>query len=541
MINRDIKNDNLYVPKRNTGDTKIDNFCVLKRNTGGSKMQLDTVQSRIIRSKPNKLSLIKGISNTGKTTTAVYRTHYLKNNYCLFDEDKILILAKDSINRDQIRNMYNIIEDDTKYDYKTLFTNNVDRVDVFTVGDIINRYYFEYTNSEKKWFKVIQEENEKKDIIQQCIEKISTQYRNVKMLNKEYAKFFIDEIKWMKACGYRELKVYQNSDRIGRRCKKGEGPLRLLKNSKEREAIYEIYKNYNLILKENGIIDNEDIAYIALFQAKKNLEIKYTHIIVDESQCLTKTQLDFVKELLKNNSYSSLMFTINKTEVLDFNAWFIKGRKLKELALDFAIKNYTLSKNYFNHEEEVIKEVSASMEIREEKRGSMECFEYIDIKHQKKYEFKRDSDFEKEVIVGEDSEELIYSEKELSKLSVFSDIAAGEPIMMSTEVLAEFYLPEYWVKGDSQCFVLKVRGDSMIGANIFDEDYVVIKKQSTAQNRDIVAADIEGSATLKRLSLVKGAYVLMPENEKYSPIFLHDKQVSIIGIAVGIIKNKTRE
>lgn len=504
-------------------------------------MQLDAVQNRIIRSKPNKLSLLKGISNTGKTTTAVYRTLYLKNNYCLFNEDKILILAKDSTNRDQIRNMYNIIEDDTKFDYKTLFTNAVDRVDIFTVGDIINRFYFEYTNSKKKWFKVIQEEKEKIAIIKQCLEKVSIQYKNLKILNNSYAKFLLDEIEYMKACGFRELEVYQNSNRIGRRCKKGEGPLRLLKNSKERNAIYEIYKAYDSILEENKLIDNEDIAYLALFQAKKTIKRKYTHIIVDESQSLTKTQLDFISELLKDSSYSSLMFTLNKAEMPDFKAWFIKGRKLKDLALDYAAKNYTLSKVYYKSNEEAIKEVAASISFNDEKAGSMECFEYLDIKHHRKFEFKRDLNFQSEVIAIENSEEMVYTEKELSKLPVYSDIAAGEPIMMSSEVMADFYLPEYLVKGENQCFILKVKGDSMIGANIFDEDYVVIRKQSTAQNRDIVAADIEGSATLKRLSLNKGAHMLMPENEKYSPIFIHDKQVSILGVAIGIIKSKTRE
>lgn len=501
-------------------------------------MQLDTIQDRIIRSKPNKLILLKGAFDTGKTTTAVYRTHFLKNNYCLFDEDKILILAKDSKNRDQIRNMYNNIDDYTKLDYKTLFSNNVDRVNIFTVGDIINRYYFEYTRSEKKWFKVIQEEKEKAEIIKKCLKKVSNEFINIKILNKAKVKFFIDEIEWIKACDYRELEVYQNCNRIGRRCKKGEGPLRLLKNSEERKAIYEIYKTYNLILEENGLIDNEDIAYLALLQAKKKLENKYTHIIVDESESLTKTQLDFIRELYSKKSYSSFMFTINKEEVLDFKAWFIKGRKLKDLALDLIVKNYYLSKTYINNDKDTINEVAATTTIGIETKGYMECFEYIDIKHHRKYEFKRDSDFDKEIIAIENNEELIFSEKELSKIAVYSDIAAGEPIMMSSEISAEFYLPEFWIRGNNQCFILKVRGDSMIGANIFDGDYVVIRKQNMAQNRDIVAADLDGNATLKRFSLDKGIAMLMPENEKYNPIFLHDKQVSILGVAVGILKSK---
>lgn len=111
--------------------------------------------------------------------------------------------------------------------------------------------------------------------------------------------------------------------------------------------------------------------------------------------------------------------------------------------------------------------------------------------------------------------------------------------MMNDEILDEFYLPEYFFKGSKDSFILKVKGDSMIGANIFDGDYVVIRKQSTAVNGDLVAVDLDGNATLKRLSLNNGVPVLMPENEKYDPIFMHDKDdASILGIVIGIIKYK---
>ncbi|MDP4179347.1 MAG: S24 family peptidase, partial [Bacillota bacterium] len=86
------------------------------------------------------------------------------------------------------------------------------------------------------------------------------------------------------------------------------------------------------------------------------------------------------------------------------------------------------------------------------------------------------------------------------------------------------------------CFILKVKGDSMINADIDDGDYVLIKKQPFAENNDIIAADLDGSATLKRLKYTKDSAFLMPENEKYSPIPINDDGVRIIGTAVGIIK-----
>jgi SOS regulatory protein LexA len=491
-------------------------------------MQLDTAQNRIVKSKPVEFSLLKGIDNTGKTTTAVYRTLYLKNNYCLYDDDRILILAKDSKNRDYIRDMYNKLEDETKFDYMSLFTNNIDRVEVFTLEDIVNRYYFKYTNTNKNWYKIIHEYQEKLAIIEECAEEMRDKYGKIKLLNKNYMRFFIEEAHWIKACGFRTLDSYQDADRVGRKYKSGEGPARLLKSSKERKLVFEIFEAYNLKLEEKGLIDCEDISYIALKQAVETLEDKYTHILVDESQELSKIQIDFIRALLNNKSYSSLMFIINKSYGACSKAWFAKGRKQADFKFHTTIKNYILKKAYDTAKGEtaVIKELS------ENDHTSMEDFEYLDLRHHRKYDFKRDSNTITDVIIDEKSLDF----EELKQLPVYSDIAAGEPIMMSNELEAEFYLPEYWVKGIKDCFILKVKGDSMIGANIFDGDHVVIRQQHTAQNGDIVAVDLEGSATLKRLSLKKNTPILMPENDKYDPIHIHDREATILGIALGVIK-----
>ncbi|MCM0648275.1 transcriptional repressor LexA [Clostridium swellfunianum] len=501
-------------------------------------MQLDAAQHRIVKSKPVPISLLKGSSSTGKTTTAVYRTLYLKNNYCLYDDDKILIIAKDSTNRDYIRELYNRLEDDTKNDYITLFSNAVDRVEIYTLGDIINRYYFEYTNTNKNWFKIIHEQAERLEIVGECAEELRTKHGKAKIINENYLKFLKEELEWIKACGYNSLEAYQEADRIGRKSKKGEGPARLLKNSKDREIIFELLGMYNSKLQERGILDCEDISHIALMQAKHTFMDKFTHILVDEGQELSKTQIDFIRALSSNKSYSSLMFIIDKIDNNNSKAWISKGRKQAALKFNASIKNYLLKKTYEADlsrgeaavmEAPKITELEAKVDIEE---NSMDSFEYFDLRHHRKYDFKRDSSRITDVVLEEESLAL----DELKQVPVYSDIAAGEPIMMSSELEAEFYLPGYWVKGVKDLFILKVKGDSMIGANIFDGDQVVIRQQHTAQNGDIVAVDLEGSATLKRLSLKKNVPILMPENDKYDPIHLHDREATILGIAMGVIK-----
>lgn len=494
-------------------------------------MQLDAAQNRIVKSKPVELSLLKGSKNTGKTTTAVYRTLYLKNNYCLYDEDRILIIAKDSTNRDYIREMYNRLEDETKLDYMTLFTNSMDRVEVLTLGDLINRYYFDYTNTNRSWFKIIHEHKEKFEVVEECAEELRSKYSKLKILDKKYSNFLMEELEWIKACGYVSLEDYQVADRIGRKYKASEGPVRLLKNCKDREIIFELLKAYNQKLKQRGLIDCEDISNLALNQARRTFEGKFTHILVDEGQELSKTQIDFIRSLSNSKAYSSLMIIIHKAESAVHKAWFSKGRKQADLNFDKIIKNYILKKNY---DVEITRGEAAVDIFKEEEaeQSSMESFEYFDLRHHRKYDFKRDSSVITDVVLDEHS--LAF--EELKQLPVYSDIAAGEPIMMSSELEAEFYLPEYWVKGVRDCFILKVKGDSMIGANIYNGDYVVIRQQHTAQNGDIVAVDLEGSATLKRLSLKKNTPILMPENDKYDPIYLHDREASILGVAMGVIK-----
>ena len=76
----------------------------------------------------------------------------------------------------------------------------------------------------------------------------------------------------------------------------------------------------------------------------------------------------------------------------------------------------------------------------------------------------------------------------------------------------------------------------MIGAAIEDGDFVVIRKQGAANNKDIIAVDLEGRATLKRLSIDKNDIILIPENDKYSPISLKNREALVLGVVIGVIK-----
>ena len=106
---------------------------------------------------------------------------------------------------------------------------------------------------------------------------------------------------------------------------------------------------------------------------------------------------------------------------------------------------------------------------------------------------------------------------EAAYIPVLGRIAAGGPILAEERVEDVFPLPRQLV-GDGQLFLLEVVGDSMIEAAICPGDYVVIKQQPTAENGEIVAAMIDGEATVKTFQRKDGHVWLLPHNSAYEPI-----------------------
>ncbi len=114
-------------------------------------------------------------------------------------------------------------------------------------------------------------------------------------------------------------------------------------------------------------------------------------------------------------------------------------------------------------------------------------------------------------------------------------IAAGSPILAEQDIEEIYPLPAELV-GNDPVFMLRVRGDSMIEAGIFDADYVVVRKQSHARDGQIVAALIGGEeATIKRLQRIDTRVVLKSENPDFPPMVFTDG-VEIIGVVVAVLR-----
>ena len=135
-------------------------------------------------------------------------------------------------------------------------------------------------------------------------------------------------------------------------------------------------------------------------------------------------------------------------------------------------------------------------------------------------------------ITNPNSEEDEISNNSVS-IPLVGEVAAGTPILAAENIEEYLTMPKSMFPGDDY-FMLKVRGDSMINAGIFDKDYVIVKSQSTAYDGDIVVALLDDSATVKTFYMERNYIRLQPENSSMSPILV-DK-VDIQGIVKGIFR-----
>ncbi len=120
-------------------------------------------------------------------------------------------------------------------------------------------------------------------------------------------------------------------------------------------------------------------------------------------------------------------------------------------------------------------------------------------------------------------------------IPVIGTIAAGQPILAEENLSDKLMVSDNLFSGNNM-FILKVQGDSMIDVGIYNDDYVVISKQSIANNGEIVACLIDNEATVKRYYKENGYFRLQPENSFMRPIITD--HLEILGKVVGLIRNK---
>ena len=124
---------------------------------------------------------------------------------------------------------------------------------------------------------------------------------------------------------------------------------------------------------------------------------------------------------------------------------------------------------------------------------------------------------------------------EFNGVPLIGKVAAGEPILAEQNIEDYYELPSnLFDYKNNELFLLNVQGNSMINIGINNGDKIVVKKQNTANNGQIVVALVDDSATVKRFYKENGYYRLQPENDEMQPIIV--SEVEILGIVVGLFR-----
>lgn len=123
--------------------------------------------------------------------------------------------------------------------------------------------------------------------------------------------------------------------------------------------------------------------------------------------------------------------------------------------------------------------------------------------------------------------------REVVNVPIVGKVAAGQPILAVENVESYFPIPMEFMPNE-QCFMLKVQGESMINAGIFDGDTLLVEQRQTAQNGDIVVALVDDSATVKTFYREADHIRLQPENDSMDPIIVPDCQ--ILGKVFGVFR-----
>jgi len=150
---------------------------------------------------------------------------------------------------------------------------------------------------------------------------------------------------------------------------------------------------------------------------------------------------------------------------------------------------------------------------------------------QRRCHIKRDPRKSRKVQPVQDGE-MDQQRRNAVSVPIVGNVAAGSPILAEQNIEDHVLLsPELAKDG---YFLLRVRGDSMINAGIFDGDLVLVRPQHEATNGSIVVALVDGDATVKRFERSNGHVKLMPENPAYEPIVATN--LSLVGVVRGVIR-----
>ena len=310
-------------------------------------MDLNAEQKRIATQKPNGHQLLKGVAGSGKTSVGLYRAFFLLNNYCYGKDDAILLATYNRTLINYMGYLYKKMEELQNGDFQSLFEIPDRKVDIKTIDSLMVSHFKTFATKAGLRYKLGVPTKTSYEIISEGITKLRKQFPAVSILDQKNTAFLLQEINWIKDCLYLEEEEYQGADRKGMvKSQTEDRPQRLQKNSDTRRAIFELMQFYDKAVQNQGLISFGDMRILALEQAKLAPGAGYTHVIIDESQDLTRSQLLFLKAICFQKEYSSIVFIADTAQNIYPQSWLGSGNSFASIGFSMQGRSHSLSKNF---------------------------------------------------------------------------------------------------------------------------------------------------------------------------------------------------
>jgi repressor LexA len=152
---------------------------------------------------------------------------------------------------------------------------------------------------------------------------------------------------------------------------------------------------------------------------------------------------------------------------------------------------------------------------------------------EKKGYIRKDQDKTRAIEIIDDDFSFNPLSREMVNIPMVGTVAAGVPLLAEQNITEYFPVPADMLP-NAETFMLRVKGDSMVNMGIYEGDQLIIKRQNTASNGDVVVALVDDSATVKRFYKENGHYRLQPENDFMEPIIV--EECSVLGKVIGLIR-----
>lgn len=195
----------------------------------------------------------------------------------------------------------------------------------------------------------------------------------------------------------------------------------------------------------------------------------------------------------------------------------------QEQVLDF-IKQHLMAKSY----PPTVREICEAVGLK----STSSVHAHLETLEKKGY-IRRDQEKTRAIEIIDDDFGFNPFSREMVNIPMVGTVAAGVPLLAEQNITEYFPVPADMLP-NAETFMLRVKGDSMVNMGIYEGDQLIIKRQNTASNGDVVVALVDDSATVKRFYKENGHYRLQPENDFMEPIIVDE--CSVLGKVIGLIR-----